>query len=88
MPRMIISPSGMEISKRYFQAVDELRRLKIVRGLKTITDEMGANQGNVQIIKSRPSNHVLKPELLSHLVEKYNVSAEWLLTGRGEVFKR
>lgn len=87
MPRMIISPEGVEISKRFFEAVDMLRTQKKVRGLKTITDEIGANQGNTQIVKSSPANHVLKPELLAYLVRQYNVSAEWLLCGTGNMFK-
>lgn len=87
MPRMIISPEGVEITKRFFEAVDTLRDKKKIRGLKTITDEYGANQGNTQLIKSDPATHVLKPELLAYLVRQYNVSAEWLLCGTGEMFK-
>lgn len=84
---MIISPEGVEISKRFFEAIDMLRMQKKIRGLKTITDEYGANQGNTQIVKTSPSNHVLKPELLAYLVRQYNVSAEWLLCGTGNMFK-
>lgn len=84
---MIISPEGVEISKRFFEAIDMLRMQKKIRGLKTITDEYGANQGNTQIVKASPSNHVLKPELLAYLVRQYNISAEWLLCGTGNMFK-
>ncbi len=87
MPRMIISPEGVEITNRFFEVIDMLRLQKKIRGLKTITDEVGANQGNTQFIKTDPSSHVLKPELLAYLVRKYNVSAEWLLCGTGEIFK-
>ena len=87
MPRMIISPEGVEITNRFFEAIDMLRFQKKIRGLKTITDEIGANQGNTQFIKTDPSSHVLKPELLAYLVRKYNVSADWLLCGTGEMFK-
>lgn len=87
MPRMIISPEGVEITNRFFEAIDMLRLQKKIRGLKTITDEVGANQGNTQFIKTDPSSHVLKPELLAYLVRQYNVSAEWLLCGTGKMFK-
>lgn len=87
MPRMIISPEGVEITNRFFEAIEILRMQKKIRGLKTITDEYGANQGNTQYIKTDPSSHVLKPELLAYLVRKYNVSADWLLCGTGEMFR-
>ena len=87
MPRMIISPEGVEITNRFFEAIEILKFQKKIRGLKTVTDEIGANQGNTQFIKTDPSSHVLKPELLAYLVRKYNVSADWLLCGTGEMFR-
>jgi hypothetical protein len=31
---------------------------------------------------------VLKPEWMVYLVRDYNISADWLLTGRGEMFSK
>ncbi len=85
---MIISQRGVAITNRFFSAIDALKEQKKLRGLKTFTRENEYNHGNVAHIKTHPDIAVLKPELLSLLCEKYNVSGEWLLTGKGAMFKK
>jgi len=80
---MNISQNGIKITKRFFDAIEKLRELKRIRGLKTFTDKHGINYWNISTVRNQPDKSVLKPEWLGWLVEDYNVSPNWLLTGEG-----
>jgi len=84
---MNISQEGIEVTKRFFEAIEFLRESKRIRGLQTITRRYGMNYWNMHTLKKQPSIRVLKPECLVYLVRDYDISAEWLLTGKGKTCK-
>lgn len=83
---MNISKEGVEITNRFFEAVDALRSREAIRGLQTFTRKYNLNYWNMTTLKNAPDAHVLKPECLCYLACDYGVSAEWLLTGKGCMF--
>ena len=84
---MSISPVGVAITERFFMAIELLVEAGHFRGLQTFTSMYNINRRNLQHIKNSPSNSVLKPEVLTLLVIHHNVSAMWLLTGKGNIFQ-
>ncbi len=84
---MKISKDGVEITKRFFEAIDMLIAQKQIRGLLTFTKTHDINYWNINTVRNQPDVSVLKPEWLSYLVEDYNISSKWLLTGRGNMFE-
>lgn len=76
---------GPEITKRFFEAIDLLKRMRIIRGLQTFTNKYNINRWNLISVKKNPTSNMLKTEYLSYLVLDYGISADWLLTGRGEM---
>lgn len=85
---MKISADGVDITKRFFEAINELVKRGKMRGLQTFTRRYGINYWNMTTLKNAPASHVLKPEWLYYIVRDYGVSPEWLLTGFGHVFTR
>lgn len=85
---MIISEDGVMITKRFFEAIELLKRQKTIRGLGTFTRNRGVNKWNLITVRKQPECSVLKPELLAWLVLDYGISAEWLLTGKGEILPK
>ncbi|MBR1775079.1 MAG: hypothetical protein IJ759_06090 [Bacteroidales bacterium] len=84
---MKINKNGVEITQRFFQAIELLKQTKKIRGLGTYTRENGINRWNLITVRNKPEISVLKPEWLVPLVTEYGFSAEWLLTGRGTIYK-
>lgn len=83
---MIIQPEGVDITKRFFLAIDTLRSLHKLRGLQTFTKLYNLNKWNMNTIKNDPEGHILKTECLAFLVRDFGISAEWLLIGQGDMF--
>lgn len=83
---MNISKEGMDVTRGFFEAIDMLKTQNKIRGLQTFTREYGINRWNMNTVKSNPDRSVLKPEWIVYLVRDYNVSARWLLLGKGGMF--
>ena len=82
-----ISPTGQAITKRFFLILDVVTNQRKIRGLKTFTDNHGINYWNFSTLKKDQDKRMLKAEWLAYIVEDFNVNAEWLLTGIGNMFK-
>lgn len=84
---MSVSAKGIEITNRFFQAIDILKAQKKIRSLREITEKYGLNYGNFYTMRKHPETYILKPELIASLAKDYNVSSEWILLEIGEIFK-
>lgn len=84
---MNISPEGIAVTKRFFEAIDMLKAQKRMRGLLTFTKAHNINYWNINTVKAQPESSVLKPEWITYLVLDYGVSSDWIITGKGGMFK-
>lgn len=84
---MKISPEGIAVTKRFFEALDMLKAQRRIRGLLTFTKAHDINYWNINTVRNQPESSVLKPEWITYLVIDYGVSADWVITGRGGMFK-
>ena len=76
---------SQKIVSRFFQALYYLKSEKIIRGKQTFTNRHGINRWNMNTLEKDMSRDIFQPAWLSYLVDDYGVSAEWLLTGKGEI---
>ncbi len=82
----MVSETGQQITARFFEAADALVAQKKVRGVQTLAKEMDTDGARFRHLRAQPETFTLKQEWIHHLVTKYGVSAEWLITGRSEMF--
>lgn len=87
MSRFNVTDDGRVLTKRFFHTLEVLKQKRVIRGLKTFTDLHNLNYWNMHTIQKEQNNHAIKAEWLSYLVQDYNISAEYLLTGIGSMFK-
>jgi len=80
-------PDSVQISNRFFEAIDELIRLKRLAGKKSFATRYGLNWGNFYRLRKQPQ---MRFELayLAILVQDFGVSSQWLLTGEGPMFSQ
>lgn len=74
------------ITRRFFDALARLKVDGTIRGKKTFTDRFGVNRWNLNSVEKDPTACRVPATWLSYLVLGYGVSADWLLTGRGDFY--
>lgn len=77
---------ALAVNKRFFHTIDVLIRMRRIRGLRTFTAAHNINYWNMCTIRNSPETRNLPVEYLTWIVQDYNVSAEYLLTGIGCMF--
>lgn len=83
---MKISEQGVAITKRFFQALDLLKESKRIRGIQTFTREHDINRWNLITVRDNPEISVLKPEWIHFLCKDYNISTDWIIFGKGNMY--
>lgn len=78
---------SQRIVKRFFEALQRLKADRKIRGKQTFTREHEINRWNMNSLEKDPSRDIFQAAWLTYLVEDYNVSAQWLLTGHGNFYK-
>lgn len=79
------NPISQAIHSRFFQAIDELVMAKKMRGKNSFATKYDLNKGNFYKLRTNPSAE-FQLCYLTYLVEDFGVSANWLLTGKGDIF--
>ena len=77
---------SVKIVERFFEALQELKQRKSIRGKATFAKKYGINRRNLYQLDQDKSRDILQLIWLSYLVTDYGVSADWLLTGEGGMF--
>ena len=81
------SKKSQQITKRFFEALAHLKFKGITTKNKFAT-ENEINYRNFWRYEKHPEISMIRVTWLQELVIKYNISADWLLTGRGEIFSK
>lgn len=82
------TPESQQIVGRFFEALNMLIESKKIRGKQTFTKKYGINRWNLITLEKDNSRDIFQVAWLSHMVKDFNISAEWLLTGRGGMLKK
>jgi hypothetical protein len=77
--------SSQVVVTRFFEALYDLKRRRAIRGKQTFTRRFNINNRNFWSIEQGRSG-AFQLVWLTYLVAGYGVSADWLLTGRGEMY--
>lgn len=79
---------SQKVVSRFFEALYHLKNQRIIRGKKTFTEKYGINRWNMNTLEKDMSRDIFQPAWLTYLVNDFGVSAEWLLTGQGDIMRK
>ncbi|MDR1339403.1 MAG: hypothetical protein LBK58_05050 [Prevotellaceae bacterium] len=79
---------GVKIVERFFEAIYDLKEKKVIRGKQTFTRRYGINSRNFWLLEKDKSRDILQLAWIATLVTDYGVSAEWILTGCGNMYTK
>lgn len=82
------TPDSQQVIKRFFEALNTLKALHIIRGRQTFTRRYNINRWNLYTLEQQPERDMFQTAWLTYLVNDYGISAKWLLTGKGEMFAK
>lgn len=81
------SLAGQQIVIRFYIAINELINRKELRGVQTFTKKYDIDRRAFKRIEANPQMKSFDCGWLNYLVKDFNVNPEWILTGRGAMFK-
>jgi hypothetical protein len=79
---------SQEVITRFFEALYDLKRNRVIRGKLTFTRRFGINSRNLWSLERYGSGCDFQLVWLTNIVIHYGVSADWLLTGRGDMYAK
>ena len=87
MPNVYVTQSAtaVEITRRFFEALDYLVAVRVVRGYQTVTTLWDIDRRNLAKLKSEPQRRTLKPEYICYLERDYGINSRWVVTGHGRM---
>jgi hypothetical protein len=92
-----VTPIEADINRRFFEAIEQLRERGSINSLQSFCNEAGLTPARYRELRftygvSPRTDKVsrykdVEPQGLYFLVKKYHVSADWLLTGKGQALR-
>lgn len=76
-----------EINRRFCEALDMVVASRLIRGERTFFNEHGIDHRNFTKVKKNPTEQRIRLEWIYYLVTDFNISADWIFTGKGGMFK-
>jgi hypothetical protein len=83
----VLTPESKQIMERFYSALDAIIAMKVIRGVQTYCRLHDIDRRNFNAQRQNPDRGFFQVSWLQPMVKEYGVSAEWLLTGIGRMFK-
>lgn len=76
------------VMERFFKALDAIIEIKAIRGIQTYCNDFEIDKRHLYAQKKDLNKGFFEVYWLLPMIQKFGVSPEWLLLGKGNMFKR
>lgn len=83
---MKVSDESIQITKRFFEALNTLIVRGDLRGKQTFTEKYEIDRRNFNRTEKEPERMSVAMVWIAHLARDFGVSSHWVLTGQGKMF--
>ncbi len=95
MDPKVIRPQVEHIQSRFFQAIDLLIESGKIKSLQSFCADYGLHRPKYSNLRTRAKDNTkigtgykfIDIDSLAYLVQDFGISADWLLTGKGGMFR-
>lgn len=81
-------PETVAVMERFFQALDAIIEAKMIRGVQTYCNEFGINKRHLYVQRKDLFKGFFEIYWIMPMIKKFGVSSDWLLFGKGDMFKK
>ena len=82
------SPESELIVSRFFATLEDMARMRKISSITAFYLENNMNRRNMSVLQKEKNRDIMQLAWLTLLVEKYGVSAHYLLTGKGKRYDK
>ncbi len=89
-----VRPEATKIQERFFASLNECISMGKIAGLQTFCKEYGLHKPKYSRLRTQIGDPAkvskykfIDIDSLYYLVKDFNISADWLLTGKGKMFR-
>lgn len=82
------NPINIEITKRFYEAIKMLIESKSIRGRQTYCTLANIDKRNFYKQEKNLDLNIMQLYWLVPMVKELNINAQWLLTGKGNMFNK
>lgn len=84
----VYTDDTIAIISRFFAAIDALIAMKKFRGKATYCRMYGIDRANFNAQKKDYNKGFFQVSWLVPLIKDFNISSDWILIGKGEMFRK
>jgi len=85
--RRVYKQETLDTMQRFFEALDVIVNTDKIRGIQTFCNTYGIDKRHLYVQREDNGKGYFEIYWLIPLIKDFNVSSEWLLLGKGRMFK-
>ena len=83
----VYSDNSLRVMERFFQAFEICQKMKLIGSVTEFCKVQGIDKAHFYTQRKDPSKGFFQVGWIVPLIEVCNISALWIMTGRGEIFR-
>ncbi len=84
----VYSEYSLRVMERFFQAIEICRETKRIKSIADFCKQQKIDKAHFYTQRKEPNKGFFQVGWIVPLIEDCNISAHWIMTGRGDIFNK